>query len=101
MNKEIKSEASEHLFKAILTLNTVEECYKFFEDLCTVNELLALSQRYEVARRLKQKHTFSEIVELTGASTSTISRVNRTLNYGRDGYKLVFERLDEDDENDV
>ena len=58
MNKEIKSEASEHLFKAILTLNTVEECYKFFEDLCTVNELLALSQRYEVARRLKQKHTF-------------------------------------------
>ena len=86
MNKEIKSAASEHLFKAILTLDTVEECYKFFEDLCTVNELLALSQRYEVARRLKQKHTFSEI-----------SRVNRTLNYGNDGYELVFERLAKDE----
>lgn len=85
------------MFKAILTLDTVEECYKFFEDLCTVNELLALSQRYEVARRLKQKHTFSEIVELTGASTSTISRVNRTLNYGNDGYELVFERLAKDE----
>lgn len=73
----------------------------FFEDLCTVNELLALSQRYEVARRLKQKYTFSEIVELTGASTSTISRVNRTLNYGSEGYKLVFERLDEDEADSV
>ena len=70
-----------------------EECYNFFEDLCTVNELLSLSQRFEVASMLRDKKTYLEIAEKTGASTATISRVNRSLNYGTDGYELVFNRM--------
>ncbi|MDE6421327.1 MAG: TrpR YerC/YecD, partial [Lachnospiraceae bacterium] len=70
-----------------------EECYSFFEDLCTVNELLSLSQRCEVASMLKAGKTYLEIAEKTGASTATISRVNRSLNYGSDGYELIFQRL--------
>ncbi len=93
MNKKIKTEAVDHLFEAILTLDNAEECYSFFEDVCTVNELLSLSQRYEVARMLRQKKTYLEIAEKTGASTATISRVNRSLNYGNDGYDMVFTRL--------
>lgn len=93
MNKKIKTEAVDHLFDAILCLNTKEECYDFFEDLCTVNELLSLSQRFEVAAMLRQRRTYLEIAEKTGASTATISRVNRSLNYGTDGYELVFERI--------
>ena len=93
MNKKIKTEAVDHLFEAILTLDNAEECYSFFEDVCTVNELLSLSQRYEVARMLRQKKTYLEIAEKTGASTATISRVNRYLNYGNDGYDMVFARL--------
>ncbi len=93
MNKKIKTEAVDHLFQAILCLKTAEECYDFFEDLCTVNELLSLSQRFEVASMLKHKNTYLEIAEKTGASTATISRVNRSLNYGNDGYELVLERL--------
>lgn len=93
MNKKIKTEAVDHLFDAILCLNTKEECYDFFEDLCTVNELLSLSQRFEVAAMLRQHRTYLEIAEKTGASTATISRVNRSLNYGTDGYELVFERI--------
>ena len=80
-------------FDAILTLNNKEELYTFFEDVCTVNELLSLSQRYEVAKMLREKKTYLEIAEETGASTATISRVNRSLNYGNDGYDLVFKRL--------
>ncbi len=95
MNKKIKTEAVDHLFDAILSLNTKEECYDFFEDLCTVNELLSLSQRFEVAAMLRQHRTYLEIAEKTGASTATISRVNRSLNYGTDGYELVFERIAE------
>ncbi|MFC2283703.1 MAG: YerC/YecD family TrpR-related protein, partial [Lachnoanaerobaculum saburreum] len=76
-----------------LTLNNKEELYTFFEDVCTVNELLSLSQRYEVAKMLREKKTYLEIAEETGASTATISRVNRSLNYGNDGYDLVFKRL--------
>jgi TrpR-related protein YerC/YecD len=83
------------LLDAILTLKDREECYAFFEDLCTVNELLSLSQRFEVAAMLKAKKTYLEIAEKTGASTATISRVNRSLNYGNDGYDLVFNRLKE------
>ena len=94
MNKKIKTEAVDHLFQAILCLNTIEECYDFFEDLCTVNELLSLSQRFEVASMLKRHNTYLEIAEKTGASTATISRVNRSLNYGNDGYELVLERLE-------
>ena len=93
MNKKIKTEAVDHLFEAILTLKTPEECYAFFVDFCTVNELLSLSQRYEVAKMLREKKTYLDIAERTGASTATISRVNRSLNYGNDGYDLVFTRL--------
>lgn len=94
MNPKIRTEAVDHLFEAILTLKDKDECYNFFEDLCTVNELLSLSQRYEVASMLKEKKTYLEIAEKTGASTATISRVNRSLNYGCDGYELVFSRLE-------
>ena len=93
MNKKIKTPAVDSLFDAILTLKDRDECYSFFEDLCTINELLSLSQRYEVASMLKNKKTYLEIAEKTGASTATISRVNRSLNYGNDGYELVFGRL--------
>ena len=82
MNKKIKTDAVDHLFDAILTLKNPEECYKFFEDVCTINELLSLSQRYEVAKMLREGKTYLEIAEKTGASTATISRVNRSLNYG-------------------
>ena len=93
MNKKIMTPAVDELFDAILSLQSKEECYSFFEDLCTINELLSLSQRYEVASMLRDKKTNLEIAEKTGASTATISRVNRSLNYGNDGYELVFERL--------
>ena len=93
MNKKIKTEAVDSLFDAILSLETREECYSFFEDLCTVNELLSLSQRFEVAAMLKDHKTYLDIAEKTGASTATISRVNRSLNYGNDGYDLVFKRI--------
>jgi TrpR-related protein YerC/YecD len=93
MNKKIKNEAVDSLFDAILSLESRAECYNFFEDLCTVNELLSLSQRFEVAGMLKNHKTYLEIAEKTGASTATISRVNRSLNYGNDGYELVFDRL--------
>lgn len=93
MNKKIKTEAVDHLFQAVLTLETKEECYAFFEDLCTVNELLSLTQRFEVASMLREQKTYLEIAEKTGASTATISRVNRSLNYGCDGYELVFNRM--------
>ena len=94
MNSKIKTEAVDSLFDAILTLQTREECYSFLEDLCTVNELLSLSQRFEVASMLKKKKTYLEIAEKTGASTATISRVNRSLAYGNDGYDLVFSRME-------
>ena len=93
MSKNVRTEAVDHLFEAILSLENKEECYKFFEDVCTVNVLLAFSQRYEVARMLRDKKTYLEIADKTGASTATISRVNRSLNYGNDGYDMVFARL--------
>lgn len=93
MVKKLKSEPVDHLFDAVLTLQNKEECYAFFEDLCTVNELLSLSQRFEVATMLREHKTYLEIAEKTGASTATISRVNRSLNYGNDGYELVFDRM--------
>lgn len=94
MSKTVRTEAVDHLFDAILTLETKEECYTFFQDVCTINELLSLSQRYEVAKMLREKKTYLEIADKTGASTATISRVNRSLNYGCDGYDMVFSRLD-------
>ena len=100
MNKKIKTEAVDHLFDAILTLQNKEECYTFFEDVCTVNELLSLSQRYEVARMLRAQKTYLDIAEKTGASTATISRVNRSLNYGNDGYDMVFARTKVNEEEE-
>lgn len=93
MNKKIKTDAVDNLFDAILTIQSRDECYTFFEDLCTVNELLSLSQRFEVATMLREHQTYLDIAQKTGASTATISRVNRSLNYGNDGYDMVFERL--------
>lgn len=92
MNDKIKNESLDNLFDAILCLKDKDECYRFFEDLCTVNELLSLSQRLEVAHMLTNNKTYLEIAEKTGTSTATISRVNRSLNYGNDGYQLVFDR---------
>ena len=82
------------LFKAILELQNIEECYKFFEDIATITELKAISQRIQVAKMLKEKKVYTEIAEATGASTSTISRVNKCLNYGQDGYNIVLDRID-------
>ena len=93
MNKKLKTDAVDYLFDAILSLKNRDECYSFFEDLCTVNELLSLSQRFEVAAMLKSHKTYLEIADKTGASTATISRVTRSLNYGNDGYDLVFDRI--------
>lgn len=98
MSKNIRTEAVDRLFDAILSLRDREECYTFFEDVCTVNELLSLSQRMEVAYMLREQKTYLDIAEKTGASTATISRVNRSLNYGKDGYDMVFERLKEKEE---
>ncbi len=94
MNDKIKTPAVDLLFEAILTLKNKEECYIFFEDICTVNELLSLSQRFEVARMLRNNNTYLDISGKTGASTATISRVNRSLNYGNDGYDMAFSRMD-------
>ena len=95
MNSKIKDESVDFLFKAILSLKTEEECYNFFEDLCTVPEIKAMSQRLVVAHMLSTKCVYSDIVARTGASTATISRVNRSLNYGNDGYEMVFSRMRE------
>lgn len=94
LNSKIKDESVDFLFQAVLALNSVDECYNFFEDLCTVPEIKAMSQRLWVAHMLNTKRVYSDIVAETGASTATISRVNRSLNYGCDGYELVFKRLD-------
>lgn len=98
MSKKLRTEAVDALFDAILSLNDREECYTFFEDVCTVNELLSLSQRFEVARMLRDQRTYLDIAEKTGASTATISRVNRSLNYGNDGYDMVFARIGKKEE---
>lgn len=100
VNPKLKDEMNDQLCEAVLKLETVEECYQFFEDICTISELKAMSQRLEVAKMLQKKHTYDEIVSRTGASTATISRVKRCLNYGADGYNLVFERLNLADKKD-
>lgn len=96
MNSKIKDRNADFLFEAILKLETVEECYRFFEDLCTVAEIKAMSQRIVVAKMLNDKRVYSDIVTATGASTATISRVNRSLIYGCDAYDMVFARMDEE-----
>jgi TrpR-related protein YerC/YecD len=98
MNIKLQDENVDFLFRAVLKLETLEECYDFFEDVCTVQEIKSIAQRLKVAKLLTEKHVYNYIVEKTGASTATISRVNRTLNYGNDGYRVVFERLTDEDE---
>ena len=88
-----RSEETDDLFRAILALENIDECYSFFDDLCTVPELKSFSQRYKVAKLLLEGKVYSDIVAETGASTATISRVNRSLAYGADGYRLVFEKF--------
>ncbi|TZE81697.1 YerC/YecD family TrpR-related protein [Calorimonas adulescens] len=92
---KLKSEAVDELFEAILELKDVEECYRFFEDLCTINEIKEMAQRWQVAKMLREKKTYVEIADKTGASTATISRVNRYLNYGSDGYNIILDRLEQ------
>lgn len=93
MNEKLRTKEVDRLFEAVLTLKDKEECYLFFEDLCTMNELMSLSQRFAVAAMLKEKKTYIEIAGETGASTATISRVNRSLSYGNDSYEMVLQRM--------
>lgn len=105
MNENIRNSSVEFLFRAIMALESLEECYDFFEDLCTVQELKAISQRMVVAKMLSTKKVYSDIVKETGASTATISRVNRSLTYGNDSFQKLFPRLprrwDSSDDEDV
>lgn len=94
-NSKLKDETVDKLFEAILLLENEEECYRFFEDICTVSEIKSLAQRLEVAKMLTENRTYSSISSMTGASTATVSRVKRSLDYGADGYNLVLRRLRE------
>ena len=96
MNSKLKDAGMDELFRGILSLQSLEECYNFFEDLCTITELRAMEQRFEVARMLDEGRIYSDIVRETGASTATISRVNKCLTYGTDGYRNVLDRLKAD-----
>ena len=97
MNKLPKKPRNEKMYEAILKLETVDECMKFFDDLCTVSELLAMEQRFQVAVCLSKGMIYNDILAETGASSATISRVNRSLQYGRDGYEIAFSRLAEEE----
>lgn len=100
MREKLEINNLDDLYEAVLCLESIEECRLFFKDLCTVPELKALSQRYQVARMLTQKYVYNDIVQATGASTATISRVNRSLSYdGSGGYNVVFDRLNKKDES--
>ena len=92
-NSRIKSDDTDELFEAILKLDNMEECYRFFEDICTIKEVQSIAQRLQVAKLLTKKKTYNEIEEETKASTATISRINRSLNYGVDGYNLVLKKM--------
>ena len=92
-SSKLESKDMDFLFEGILSLQKKEECYRFFEDICTINEIKAFEQRLQVAKMLAEKRTYLDIASTTGASTATISRINRSLNYGSDGYKLILERL--------
>jgi len=92
--KGIKKERFLEMYEAILSVETLDECIRLMDDICSVTELRAMEQRYQVARMLNAGHVYSTILEHTGASSATISRVNRSLQYGADGYEVVFNRLD-------
>jgi TrpR-related protein YerC/YecD len=96
MNEKLKDEYTNRLFAGILSLKTTAECYQFFSDLCTVSEIKSMAQRLQVADMLRDGKTYIEITEKTGVSTATISRVNRCLEYGSDGYKIVLRRLEDE-----
>ena len=98
MNKLNRKPRNQDMYKAVLTLKTVEECMDFFDDLCTVTEIQAMEQRYQVASLLNQGCIYNEILEKTGASSATISRVNRSLNYGMGAYRIIFDRMKEDEQ---
>jgi TrpR-related protein YerC/YecD len=98
---KIKNATVDRLFEAILQLKDIDECYRFFEDLCTINEIKSLAQRLEVAEMLRNGETYNEIAERTGASTATISRVNRCLEYGAGGYQLILDRLNSGQDGDA
>ena len=95
MNKLLKKPRSDKLYEAILSLNTVDECKQFLEDLCSISEIMAMEQRYQVASCLHKGMIYNDILAATGASSATISRVNRSLQYGKGGYELVFNRVGE------
>ncbi|WP_298703023.1 YerC/YecD family TrpR-related protein [uncultured Veillonella sp.] len=97
INEKLRNPMNDRLFQGILSLKNVEECYAFFEDICTINELKSLAQRLEVASMLEAGESYDTIVETTGASTATISRVKRCLVYGADGYKTVLGRMKKKD----
>lgn len=90
-----KNDEVDLLFEGILMLENLEDCYRFFEDLCTTSEIKAMSERFQVAKLLRERKTYIDIEDRTGASTATISRINRFLNYGNDGYKMVIEKIKE------
>lgn len=96
MSKKLKDEQTDRLFEGMLTLQSVEDCYRFFEDLCTISEIKAMAQRFQVAVMLDEQRVYTDIEQETGASSATISRVNKSLLYGEDGYRLVLERLKEE-----
>lgn len=98
MGKDIRSESIDLFFDGILCLENRDECYQFFEDVCTVKEISAIAQRFEVAKMLREENTYIDIAKKTGASTATISRVNRSLNYGNESYDMLFERMKKDEE---
>ncbi|MED3563329.1 YerC/YecD family TrpR-related protein [Bacillus xiapuensis] len=93
---KLRGKALDQLFQGILSLKDLEECYRFFDDLCTINEIQSLAQRLEVARMLREGNTYHRIETETGASTATISRVKRCLNYGNDTYEMVLDRIKEE-----
>lgn len=94
VNEKLRSQDHDELFEAILTMETIDDCYAFFEDLCTIKEIQSLAQRLQVAKLLRAGDSYETIVEKTGASTATVSRVKRSLVYGADGYKRVLDCLE-------
>ena len=95
---KLQSAETDRLFRAILSLNDMEECYRFFDDLCTISEVKAMAQRIQVAQMLRDGKTFTQISEQTGVSSATITRVNRCISYGSDGYRVALDRLKEQDD---
>ncbi|CAH2717265.1 hypothetical protein BACCIP111895_04455 [Neobacillus rhizosphaerae] len=98
---KLRGKELDQLFQAVLTLKDMEECYRFFDDLCTINEIQSLAQRLDVARMLSDGNTYHKIETETGASTATISRVKRCLNFGNDTYEMVLQRIKDENSKTV